>query len=59
MTTHIGALKKGMSITEFLGVKRARKRALLHERWKNRHLTGRKDNKGRPVGRDVPLAKHR
>ncbi len=59
MIPHIGTLTKGMSITEFLGVKRWKKQALLAERAKKRIFTGRKDDKGKPIKRNVPLSKHR
>lgn len=59
MISHVGILTPGMSITEFLGVKRWKKRALLAKRAKARLLTGKKDEKGKPIERNNPLPKHR
>jgi len=44
MIPHIAFLKKGMSITEYLGVKRHLKRKKLSERYKKKHPDTRLDN---------------
>jgi len=55
MIPHVGILTPKMPVMEFLGVKRYKKRSLLNERHKKRTLTGKKDEKGKPIRRAIPL----
>lgn len=59
MVGHVGILTKGMSVMEFLGVKRWKKHLILHTRAEKRLFTGKRDEKNKLIKRVVPLSKHR